>query len=149
MQIADKNQNNHQTAQPTIESSVPCVSFYNNNNQQTEEQIEKIKPKGAKITRPKQISTLEVKSDSKTQEVVVQKVVTEIIQREAGPRITKPASEATTSEDLKKKISKNKAKVPGIYNIKEFLINFYYKFNLNLIKILKLCMKKCLKNQNQ
>ncbi len=108
MQIADKNQNNHQTAQPTIESSVPCVSFYNNNNQQTEEQIEKTKPKGAKITRPKQISTLEVKSDSKTQEVVVQKVVTEIIQREAGPRITKPASEATSSEDLKKKISKKR-----------------------------------------
>lgn len=128
MQIEDKNQNNYQTAQPTIESSVPCVSFYNNNNQQTEEQIEKIKPKGAKITRPKQISTLEVKSDSKTQEVVIQKVVTEIIQREAGPRITKPAtSETTTSEDTKKKTSKNKAKVPGKYNTNKFL------FFINLI----------------
>jgi hypothetical protein len=129
MQIEDKNQNNYQTAQPTIESSVPCVSFYNNNNQQTQEQIEKIKPKGgAKITRPKQISTLEVKSDSKTQEVVIQKVVKEIIQREAGPLITKPASsEATTSEDTKKKTSKNKAKVPGKYNTNKFL------FSLNLI----------------
>jgi len=121
MHIEDKAQNNQNAnTTATVESSVSCVSFYNNQQQQqqTEEPtVEKVKkPTGAKITRPKQVATREViVSDSKTQEVVAQKVVTEIIQREAGPTISKPpGSEAATSDDIRKKTLKNKtSKVPG------------------------------------
>lgn len=96
--------NNKQETQTTAESAVSCNSFYTNNQQQYQKQ-EETKPKGgARIVRPKQKQEIAVKVDSDKEEI--KKVVVELVQREAGPRIVKP-SEASNDDSKRKNNSEN------------------------------------------
>lgn len=83
-------------AQATNEQSVSCNSFYKHNQQPAEEVIPKQR---ARIVRPKQVATVTEVADENNEFLINKKIVVEIIQREAGPRIVKP----TESEDAKRK----------------------------------------------
>lgn len=121
--------NNKQEINQT-ENPVSCNSFYSNNNvqpQQEQQTSEENKPKGgARIVRPKQ--KVAVKVDSEKEEA--KKVVVELVQREAGPRIVKPPEAA--NEDVKRKNntdnststkkSKETKKAPGNLTSPSFMI---------------------------